>query len=182
MAECLYVDECGRKSYAKGMCLMHYKRVWRHGSVNRRRIPASAPGEEQLRHKGWTVTDSGCWEWNGGRRAFGHGTVGRSQAAHRLAYETWVGPIPEGLIVRHKCDNPPCVNPDHLEIGTHADNAWDMTVRNRFYSKLTEQDVRDIREEYAKGVLTQQMLADVYGVSNSNICRIITRKGWSHID
>lgn len=110
---------------------------------------------------------------------------------HRLSYELWVGPIPDGLVIRHKCDNRPCLNPEHLETGTRADNTRDMYERGRqrhlvgegvASSKLTEQDVLSIRAEYAKGVLTQQMLAESYGVTQSIISSAVLRKTWKHLE
>ncbi len=94
----------------------------------------------------YVIAASGCWEWQGeSLRGYGlcdpkHYGVedgwikanGQRRAlAHRVSYIQNVGHIPEGLVVRHKCDNPPCVNPDHLELGTRADNQRDMQERNR---------------------------------------------------
>lgn len=75
-----------------------------------------------------------CWEWPGARHPFGYGVVrvgGRCRRVHRVVYEIAVGPIPTDLVVRHKCDNPPCFNPAHLELGTKKDNTQDMMVRGR---------------------------------------------------
>ena len=75
------------------------------------------------------VTD--CWHWVGPTNGFGYGRMtskGRLQVAHRLSYEAFIGPIPDGLYALHKCDNPSCINPDHLWLGTYSDNlkdAWD---------------------------------------------------------
>ena len=106
-------------------------------------VPRAIPQRQRSRRSpterfnaiGWSTTDRGCWEWNGARLASGgYGSFrahGRSVRAHRFAYELFVGPIPDGAMVRHKCDNPPCVNPEHLEIGTHQQNMWDMSDRER---------------------------------------------------
>ena len=88
---------------------------------------------ERLAH---TITKSGCWEWDGYKNSAGYGVLSyQSQMylAHRLAYETWIGPIPDGLLVCHTCDNPPCINPDHLYVGTQQDNMKDMAKRKRSY-------------------------------------------------
>lgn len=84
--------------------------------------------------RGWNVTDSGCWEYRGARLALqagGYGIVRRGYRAHRVSYEHFIGPIPEGMMVLHSCDNPPCVNPQHLRIGTAADNMADALARGR---------------------------------------------------
>jgi HNH endonuclease len=94
-----------------------------------------------------------CWEWTACRHVrMGHGRLvvggraGKVEYAHRLAWQYWVGPIPDGLIVRHTCDNPPCCNPAHLILGTQADNALDMVRRRRHgKEKLTPDMVREIR-------------------------------------
>jgi len=80
---------------------------------------------------------TGCWEWTSyGRSNYGFITIvlngkPKSLQAHRISYELFVGPIPEGLLVRHTCDNPPCVNPEHLLTGTTTDNAQDCISRGR---------------------------------------------------
>src|SRR5690606_2829424 len=100
----------------------------------------------------------------------------KHKAVHRLAYETWVGPIPDGHIVRHRCDNPPCINPIHLETGTWGDNMKDKVERGRLVvplgssngqAKLTEAKVLEMRSLYASGEYTYRDLADLYGVSIS---------------
>jgi hypothetical protein len=91
----------------------------------------------------WRYSNEGepdqCWEWTGkARHPFGYGVfgLGTRQAgtmqAHRFSYQLYVGPIPDGMCVLHKCDNPPCVNPDHLFLGTRADNNHDMIAKGRY--------------------------------------------------
>jgi hypothetical protein len=90
--------------------------------------------EERLQYFGWVVKDSGCWEWSGPKHKQGYGRIrwlGKLKLAHVLAYETWVGIITSGLKVRHTCDNPPYINPEHLIVGTQADNVNDMVLRGR---------------------------------------------------
>lgn len=129
------VDGCDGGKCAKGLCRKHYVNQLRHG------VPVSKVEwtlNQTLDAIGWDVTEHGCWEWRGSlNRAGGYGILTltrqgiRSAGVHRLMYERYVAPIPEGLLVRHKCDNPPCCNPDHLETGTHQDNMDDMARRGR---------------------------------------------------
>lgn len=117
-----------------------------------------------------------CWNWRGHRTVFGYG-VFQNKKAHRMAYEMCVGPIPEDLCVRHKCDNPSCVNPSHLETGTLADNNHDMMNRGRMNPpigmangncKFTDDQVREIRVSPETGMA----LAKRLGCSESTISYI----------
>lgn len=142
---------------------------------------------EKIQRRGWTETSSGCWEWGGTTTPKGYGVLhltGGKKLAHRAAYEAWVGSIPAGLFVRHKCDNRSCINPDHLETGTAAQNSRDMRDRGRFpsgenhwWSKLSEDKAKEIREEYAKGRLQREIAAD-YGVSQTLISAVVRGKVW----
>lgn len=142
----------------------------------------------------WTrVTKTGeCWLWTG-RTHNGYGMVA-NRRAHRVAWELTHGPIPDGLDVLHQCDNPPCVRPDHLRIGTHADNMREASERRRFPNgaawrlahaganvKVTEDDVRAIRARYAAGDITQKDLGLEYGLSQSGISGILSRSKWSDV-
>lgn len=133
--EC-YVDECTRDARAKGLCNRHYENLRKYGYEVPRRDWSI---ERTLDDTGWIKTDAGCWEWKGSRNDFGYGVVDLTRKGlfnarvHRLMYERFVGEIPEGFIVRHTCDNPPCSNPDHLEIGTQLDNVHDMFERGRHW-------------------------------------------------
>ena len=135
----------------------------------------------------------GCWIWSGGRR----GTPGLEYGAirvngvvwgtHRLAYTIVIGPIPAGLYVCHTCDNPLCVNPGHLWVGTHLDNMRDKARKGRasvIYgeanrnSRLTEDQVVEIRQRFANGGSDQQTLASEYGVARSLIGMIVRGDVW----
>lgn len=134
-----------------------------------------------------------CWEWQGGKTPDGYGSAGhknKSVLAHRLAWELTNGPIPEGMEVCHKCDNPPCCNPDHLFLGTHADNIRDMFAKGRnnprrgaanSNAKLTESQVKEIRSRYANKDGNTYELAQEYGVSQVTISALIRRKTWGHV-
>ena len=148
-----------------------------------------ATPEERLRFHGWQVTPAGCWEWLGniGTQGYGHLMIGRKQfRAHRVAYEVWVGPIPEGMVVRHKkCDNHICINPKHLRVGTQADNMDDKMSQGRHVGggqRLTPDDVRHIRQGYDSGLITHGMSAELYGISSEMAYKIATRKSWRNIE
>jgi hypothetical protein len=132
-----------------------------------------------------------CWEWQRGTFGTGYGCYrheGRNVYAHRLAWELTHGPIEDGLCVRHSCDNPLCVNPAHLLLGTDADNVRDKVERERQHrgegspmSKLTDSAVRCIRALYAERQADQKKLAELYGVDQAQISRIVSGKAWRHV-
>jgi hypothetical protein len=133
-----------------------------------------------------------CWNWTGPRQAFGYGTLwfnGKMWSAHRLSYSLHIGPIPSGLSVLHSCDNPRCVNPDHLRSGTQADNIGDMVGRGRMVSVrgerknlgvLIARDVVGIRADRKSGLRLKEIAAK-YQCSMSNVSRIATNKLWTHV-
>ena len=126
---------------------------------------------------------NGCWLWMAKRERRGYGRLehkGKSLIASRVAWELTNGPIPQGLLVLHRCDNPPCVNPDHLFLGTTQDNVTDKMTKGRHYGnhKLIADQVREIREAYATGSTTLMKLSHQYGVSFSQIHRIVTGESW----
>ena len=136
--------------------------------------------------------DDGCWEWTGatGQNGYGHFKVeGRMLFAHRVAYEIWNGPIPLNFCVRHKCDVTKCVNPAHLETGTHQDNMNDMKERGRQASlkgqqngrsKLTEDDVREIKILLEFDFSCKE-LSNRFNVDDNTIWKIKRSKSWVHV-
>ncbi len=142
-----------------------------------------------------TANPDKCWEWQYFRNENNYGQShkdGRNMLTHRIAWELTYGEIPDGLWVLHKCDNPPCCNPAHLFLGTHQDNMQDMATKGRSNPpglqgekharhKLTDYQVREIRQRYRSGSIEYMQLAHEYGVSFSTINRVINHKGWKHI-
>lgn len=141
-----------------------------------------------------------CWQWTGWchksskthrRLPYGKFKIrGKTCLAHKLSYELAFGPIPSGKVVRHTCDNPKCVRPDHLKLGTLSDNMQDMMRRGRGNgqipggtdhpsARLTEDEVRTIRESSDSS--TQAELAKEFGVSSSTISGIIRGRIWKHV-
>lgn len=137
--------------------------------------------------------NSGCWIWLGMYqvgRDYGLFCYKRKTVrAHRAAWELFCGPIPHGHGVLHKCDNPSCVNPDHLMTGTQKDNMSDASKKNRMArmygehsnnSKLNENMVRAIRLEAASGATTRK-LVQRFGIVKSTVRRIINGQTWPHV-
>jgi hypothetical protein len=174
------------------MCTLHYNRMRLHGTTDPQH---KARGTVQFRF--WRKVDqsgaNGCWNWTGGTHKRGYGTLcgpdGRNVATHRYSYEIHKGAIPDGMYVRHTCDNPRCVNPDHLLIGTPSDNVRDMWERARarprgvkgekhLKAKLTEADVRAIRADSTKN---NHEWARELGVSPNSIRAIRIGKNWTHV-
>lgn len=133
--------------------------------------------------------DDGCWVWTASRDRDGYGYVGLggvTRRAHRVSWSMANGNIPPGLFVCHSCDNPPCVNPAHLFLGTLADNNKDRAAKGRSakgerhgQAKLTEEKVAFIRSKYAKGGVTKKSLAEQFGVDASTIGLVINGKQWA---
>jgi len=144
----------------------------------------------------------GCWLWIGGKfqgRGYGQFRIGaRKVRAHRASWERHNGQVPEGLCVCHRCDNPSCVRPDHLFLGTHADNAADRDAKSRGTkgrkrpeaashgvhnpaAKLNEAEVLSIRRLRAKG-LTYRSIAERHGISVSEARNVASRRTWRMVD
>lgn len=136
----------------------------------------------------YAVKSDGCWIWRGsvaGRSGYGKlGFNGRTLAAHRLSWELHRGPIQPGMVVCHHCDNPRCVKPDHLFIGTTLDNVRDKIAKGRdprgernTEARLTESQVRNILADKR----SSREIGAAYGVSNTAIWLIKSGRKWKHI-
>lgn len=138
--------------------------------------------------------DGGCWLWNGTKKRAGYGVIvvggrgpRRHYLAHRVSWERAFGAIPSGKVVCHKCDQPSCVNPAHLFLGTSADNVSDMVRKGRHAkgehhgcAKVSEADVREIRSLHSGG-MSQLGIARQFGISNSTIHLIVKGRLWAHV-
>jgi len=138
------------------------------------------------------VAENGCWVWTGTRATTGYGKFQgyRIVGAHRFAFALFNGEIYPGNFVCHHCDNPPCVNPDHLFQGTCADNLADKTAKGRAwqhrgekngYAILTETQVREIRRIRESSGISYERLAGLFGTSAMNVWNIVHRNSWTHI-
>ena len=134
--------------------------------------------------------ETGCWNWIRGTNNMGYGMIKtgiRSKLAHRAMYEVVRGEkVPDHLDLCHQCDNPPCCNPDHLFIGTRAENMQDAGRKGRIplgeakpNAKLTHEQVAHIREMAARG-MAQRRIAEMVGISFKTINSVVLRKSWRH--
>jgi hypothetical protein len=156
--------------------------------------------EETRQKRFWSKVNktSGCWLWTGPRFTNGYGVVciggTKRTGAHRYAWSTVHGQIPAGMVVCHVCDTRLCVRPEHLFVGTHLDNIRDMIKKGRqswvglapkgtdcSLSKVTEEEVREIRELRAAGTLLKD-IAPRYGITLSAVSKIARRSTWAHVE
>lgn len=167
--------------------------------------------QERIESSSRLNESNGCIEWTKGVNRHGYGRIrvgSKIHLAHRVSYTLHVGPIPEGLLVLHHCDNPKCINPKHLFIGTDQDNSDDKVRKNRHphgeshgmfgkrgllspaYGKsrgrsknavFSDAEVIEIRRLYASGESNQKALAIKYGVLKNCISQIITRKSYKDL-
>ena len=152
--------------------------------------PATKRPSQPLAERFWAKVDrtGSCWLWTASRNRLGYGQIfirGKSLLgmAHRVSWELANGPIPEGLLVCHHCDNPPCVNPDHLFLGTDRDNARDAIRKGRMKhgrpttAKLTDASAAAIHVALAIGT-SKAELARRFSVSETLIYNIATGRAW----
>lgn len=142
---------------------------------------------DNIRSAARVNASTGCWEWTGLRNERGYGLIGASDGnvlMHRASYHVFNGPIDADKYVLHRCDNPPCVNPEHLYLGSKADNAKDCRERMRAYrdgkhynAKLSVDAVRLIRSSSE----ADRLLAKQHGVSIASVRKIRAGQSWRHI-
>ena len=140
--------------------------------------------------------NTGCWNWTGntfggeGGSGYGRMTIdGKNAVAHRVSYQHFKGDIPEGLFICHSCDNRLCINPDHLNPGTHTENMNDM-VRAGHSSRgerngqalLTKEDVVEIKKLISSNKVTYRRIGKMFGVSRYAIKDIASGRTWAWVD
>lgn len=137
------------------------------------------------------IQENGCWQWTGScfyNKQYGQiKYLGKNWLTHRLAYFLCVNDIPEGLCVLHSCDNPGCINPEHLFLGTHQDNKDDCMAKDRHAygnkignSRLTPDKVQEIRKLLGDGA-TILDIADQYGIGRTTVWNIRYDRTWRHV-
>jgi len=171
-----------------------YKRTDKHKEAHKK----------PLKDRFWSKVEKTdyCWNWTAHKDNKGYGRIeinGKNCYAHRISWEMHYGKIPEGLFVCHHCDNPLCINPKHLFLGTQKDNIRDAIKKGRmnhlinnnnvnpskgekhYRAKLTENQVREIRKINSAGYIPQRTLAGLFGISPQTLSFIVNNKTWKHI-
>ena len=190
------VNNCDNNHSCQGYCKKHYTRMLRHGDPSVVMLP-------HARNQGMTMRErfesrfvkksmDTCWEWEGSRNRDGYGGLVvhlgsnkyKTGLAHRYSYELYKGKFDEQLLICHSCDNPSCVNPNHLFLGTCKDNLEDMVRKKRScrgernsHAKLTECQVIQIRSSHE----STRKLSDAYKVSICTIESVKNKNTWKHL-
>lgn len=186
------IPDCPNKTSARGKCATHVQReklgIDQDKPIRYRMFHATP--EERLDAYVQRGGPDECWEWTRAKSK-GYGNLstgnGKYRPAHIVAWELANNrPRPKGMVIRHSCDNRACCNPAHLLLGTQRDNMRDKVERGRqprgetmATSKLTQQQVDEIRARYAAGGIRQKDLAAEYGVSQSNVSVLVRNMTWN---
>lgn len=174
------------------MCSKHWQRFKKHGTTSNKVLVnlRSLPIKERLMRGIKKNKISGCWEWQKGLFSNGYGQIsinGHGVGVHRISYSEFIGEIPKELQVLHECDNPICINPDHLFLGTQQDNMTDMVGKGRSavatnkHAKLTKATVLFLRRQFKNGKSLQKF-PEIYGVTLATIMNAVTGRTWKHVD
>lgn len=189
------IKGCERKVISVGFCKNHYIAYCKYGDPLHcifDKISFTDPENVKkclVNHR--TISENNCWEWTKGRTSLGYGMKqidGSLKLVHRISAVVFMGfKIESNLCVLHKCDNPPCFNPEHLFIGTKKDNSLDMKSKGKSVfgeknkgSKLKESDVWDIIDLLGNGVIHKK-IAEKYNVTKFTVSRINRRITWRHL-
>lgn len=137
------------------------------------------------------IDSNGCWNWTKKLDGHGYGCAKYERkciGTHRLSYKLFIGEIPAGMLVCHHCDNPPCCNPEHLFLGTNQDNSNDKVRKGRHTygedcrsTKLTKEQVMEIRGLALSGAISQGELGERFGVCQTTIYAVVSGRTWKHL-
>lgn len=186
--------DCGNEKIALGEKLI-YGKTRSCGCI--RNPPVKEANEKtikKIKRFSYINQKTGCWEWQKYKNKLGYGYIsyrGTQLKAHRTSWIVFKGPIPDGMCVLHKCDNPKCINPDHLFLGTQFENIKDMLSKNRHghgvnegmkgaNAKLSDEDVFWIRKQEYSWKNCHE-IAEKFGISPFSIYRIFKRQTWKHL-
>lgn len=184
------VEGCYKHSAAKGYCDTHYRRYKKYGFIFK--SCHELPILDRFYLKTKLDSKTGCIEWIGSINAWGYGCFSykcKSHLAHRFIYQSINEVDISGMLICHHCDNPKCVNINHLFIGTNQDNVNDMMKKGRwiplksheaYFSKLNYEDIDKIRSEIKNGK-SNRSLALKFNVSDSTISSIKLNRTWKNI-
>ncbi|WP_082549806.1 HNH endonuclease signature motif containing protein [Mesorhizobium sp. Root157] len=190
MSQCI-IDGCEKRVLGRGWCAMHYNRWRKNGDPNKVKQHQNH-GLSLIERLMARCDDTGsCWEWTGSADSKGYGRLNLGDTpilVHRASWEAFRGPIPEGMFVCHRCDNPRCFRPEHLFLGDQQMNMDDKMSKKRHRygvsrgadhgcAKLTEQQVRDIRASSGPS----RIIAERFGISGRQVRDIRALKVWKHL-
>lgn len=178
------INECGGTHYAHGICNKHYQEALRE---SRKAIKPTT--EERFWAKVQKAPGDDCWLWTAHKDPIGRGrfNMGREMFASRASWTLANGEIPEGMCICHRCDNPSCVRPDHLFLGTHQENMRDRDAKGRgnqakgtahSRARLTLEQVGDIRYLRRNTSLSLSEIGSLYGVTGEHVSGIARGKVW----
>ena len=179
------MSRCDKKHKALGYCNMHYRRFLKHGDPSIEKKPGG-----QSRKLSFDIRDFGCFiptSYRETKKGYIHVVKNKKiYSLHRFIYEECFGEIPQGFVVRHKCDNPKCINPEHLELGTPKENSLDMVKRGRSLkgSKNKKAKLNEEKVKIIKHLLKTEKIVDIsnqFNVSPVTISHIKTGRTWSHV-
>lgn len=191
------IRDCKNEEARLGLCFTHYRRMKLYGSPAIVKVTQYHGLSLKERFLKRVKKTSSCWLWLGATNGKGYGMISiydeetkqsRGKLAPRVSWKIFKGEIPEGLFVCHSCDNPACVNPDHLFLGDQMANLKDMIAKGRAIKRgmkgeehpahiLTKEQVKEIRESKETGI----ELAFKYSVSTTTISDIRNRRIWKHL-